>query len=309
MVVGLEPSQCCGDYPTAECVCLTFTSELYTISFILTAVGIAFIFFTVYVLRMPKTPLTNMIVGISIFDLVFTGPIFILNCISTLNDSLCTSFIFISQIGVHSSFAWAVCFTHACYDLITNEHNTRIRENMKFYILITLAVGILSAILSTIFELTDYYDNSCVHIVHFNSFDLSAFFGVHLQFTVAVILSLYYSIKSIRGLNKLFGGGNYCRWFVMLKYPIILILCWIPLQLGSLLNQAGVKIGNNDVALAFEIIVLSQGFLNALVYGISRRTISGLAELCKRCCTSKNKHKVAEQEPSMDDSLVAKYAN
>lgn len=305
--------KCCGSItPLENCVCLTFKSGLYTISFTLTALGIGFIFFTVYILRIPRTPLTTMILGISICDLVFTGSIFSLRYIHNLNQALCQGFLLASQIGVNASFTWAVCFTHACRDLIKNEHNTRIHKNMKYYVLITLIASLCSSILAIYQGFVYYYadGDTCVHIVNIGKFDLSAFIGVNVHFILAVILSIYFSVHSIKGLNRIFGGGDFYRWLVILKYPGALIICWVPLQLGLLLLQAGTTITNNNLAVLIEVIVLCQGFINAIVYGVSRRTLIGFKDLCRRWCMKGERSSTSSKHAaniSLGEELIGKY--
>lgn len=287
--MNLTPDECCGDLATNDnCICLDYKNPLYLISFILTTVGVAFILSTIFILRIPKTPLTHLILGISLCDFVFTGAIFLLNQISVqLNESLCGLFVLISQIGMISSFAWAVCFTHACQALITAENPTNANVNTVSYFGISLGVGIVSSITAIIFGFAKYYpdgDNgTCVHLIGRQQLDLSAFLGTNIQFVGCVGLSIYFSIRSIRGLNQVFGGTNFHRWIVILKYPVVLLICWIPLQMGHMLYQFGINssLFNNRGVSISEVICLSQGFVNAFVYGISNRTVTGYKELCR----------------------------
>ena len=258
----------------------------YEISMLLSIVGIVFILFSVLYLRLYMYPLAKMVAFISLADLLFTVPNIVLMYVPTITSSMCQVGLFISHYGMLNSFCWATCFAHGFYSIVSTKSEDSLSRRFKTYLILStlgpLPVDIVA--IQANFVRYGLRDNRgvCYQPTTAGQIDVAITLTNQFPFVIVLLACLYFSIASIRKINSIFGGFlKSWKALTILQYPAILCICWGPVIFSSLLVQLGtVRQINSNIMIFFEAMAKSQGFCNAIVYGLSKRVISSYKKKC-----------------------------
>lgn len=257
----------------------------FSLGVYLSMIGITFIFFTIYYLKLSKQPLTRMILWISIADTIFAVPVLLLSVLPGINEGRCITMILIAHYGVVCSFCWAACFSHALKVYIDELDEYALRNKFKLYLLLSMTLPIPATVGAAFTNFVQYDDvrGLCFHEMFIGEFDVSFMVFNDFFYMGATIACIYYSIASVISMMKLLKENRDWYVFKILLYPLLLVVFWVPKIVNDFCIQMGqISILSQDFAKLLEIFVQAQGFINAVVFGLSHAVISGYkSKFCK----------------------------
>ena len=281
--------------------------SIFNIGIFLSIVGVAFIIFSWWYLKLTQHALSRLVIWISIADAIFVTPVFLLLLIPGMDETRCVVSILIAHYGVVCSFCWATCFTHAVKASIEDQDESVIKKNFKYYFWISAIIPIPSVIGAAYTQFVSYdpIQRVCFHDLSIGKIDVSFMFFNDMFYFVAMLVSLYFSIVAMLRIRKLFGKEGW-DFLKIVLYPFLLMVVWFPKLINDCLIQlGGTTAFSKEAATFIEILVGAQGFTNAVVYGLSHVVITGYKEkCCKRkrsarslCFGSCIKPKPVEKDP------------
>lgn len=279
-----------GEIVAADAIRIIFAAEdrpTSGIGIILSIIGISFILFSWWYLKLTQHALSRMVIWITIADAIFVLPVFTVLLILGIDKVNCTISVLIAHYGVICSFCWAACFTHAVKASVQAQNESIINSNFKYYFWICAVVPIPAVIGAGLTNFVSYdpHGRVCYHDMPLGSIDWSWMLFDDLFFAAATLVSSYFSIVAVVKMTRNFGGNRW-QFLKILLYPLVLIVIWFPKILNDLLVQVRGSEGFSETAANIIIIInQAQGFTNAIIYGFSHVVINGYKE---KCC--KNRH-------------------
>lgn len=265
----------------------------YTVAFILSALGIFYIMFTLVVLKLYQNTLSRMIFFISFSDLLVNVTMVTLYSLtdSELSETKCKIFVGFGHYAVLTSFSWATCFTHAFYKIAKERSDTSISQNMIYYILISFLLPVPLGILAIKWHFVDYdiqQQPFCYHKLVYGRLDKSFFYTENLPFAIALLLSFYFCFSSIRILRSIEEFSYRWKYLYILQFPLILVICWLGQQFNVICVQLDIHLKyGKEISSFFQTLIYMQGFINAIAYGVSYRVVSGYKEFCRKRCQNR----------------------
>lgn len=265
----------------------------YTIAFVLSSLGTCYIMMTLFLLKLFSNPLSRMIFFISLCDLIINITMIRLYSIShsELNESRCRFYVGIAHYIVLSSFCWATCFTHAFYKVVQEHTDHVINSKMKIYFAISVLLPVPLAILADVWDFVEYSPQPgrlCYHKLVHGAIDKSFFYTENIPFAIALALSFYFCLRSVRLMHQMDETKDRLRFLYIMQFPIILLICWFGQQLNVIFAQLGLTLPlGKTIGVMFQTLIYLQGFINAIVYGVSYRVLAGYKELYKKHCRNR----------------------
>lgn len=252
-------------------------------------VGLIFNLITNYYVRTSTTILKKMIVSLCLMDLLF-------NVVTTLSifkmqyPILCGFLGFFVFYGYGGSIAWTCCFAHCLYSTI-GQKQSEVDSNEDQWTRYKYVGFISPLVISVAATAAQYYTvNSeyCWHNSNIGDIDWLDMF-LSIIPTILAVTYCFYCYASVIGKLRQMGMRIYVE---LLFYPLILIICFFPWNIYSIYAIVVKESPPYKLYLISNIMLSLQGFLNALVYGLSRTMIKGYK---KFCCKKKKK----QTEPSL----------
>ena len=204
----------------------------------------------------------------------------------------CKALFFVLLTGRNASFCWAVLFSHALLKIIETNDFVLVKSLMKYYIAFSTFVPIISSFTpwSTTLVIYDEDKQQCGRYEYINSFDYVYFIFSGLPMIICCMLSIYFYIRISCHLKTLFSTVKTQNLLAFMIYPAIMLICWLPSLIWTI--GAGITTVDDTFTGVARICRESQGFMNALVYGLSSRTREEIKALFE-----KNK---AQPDPTPD---------
>lgn len=265
----------------------------------LSVVGCIFNLITAWILRTYHFTLGKMVVALSLMDLI-SSIISLFAMVKSQSQFFCDVQGFFWFFGCGGSLVWTVCFAHALF--ISSKFNSiGLLENMfKYYLWISTGVALILGIFAAImnFFTIEQSVETCHHHTSPNKVDWS---GLILMIIPTILALLCCGIcygSAMRKLRAIRGR----RHLELILYPLLLIVCDFPAMALIIAIQI-----NDNWQVPFWILFVSnfllnsQGILNAIAYGLSRRIIEGYKnKFCPSEITPMEWEETFEEEDERD---------
>lgn len=267
---------------------LYFVMKILTIvACALSVVGAIFNVLTTIYLRASTEIMQKMVIYLSIADIINSATVLLQILIPTSGDLFCQSSTFVNHIGFGSSLVLTCCFAHILH-VSMNSPLTNPEIFLKRYQVGSLGFGLVLAVIAVITRVNETYYGYCSFHMGIDGFDWATWLALIIPLTVSVAYCGGIYIAVIRQLREL-GKRLYIE---LLLYPIILVICYFPLIVMSLIEFPSIWF----MLVAFTLSNC-QGLFNALTYGLSSKIINGYREKCCR----RQKQRRDTNESSSDD--------
>lgn len=219
-----------------------------------------------------KTHLGKMILLLNLADFIFAATKTVGSLVVPQTDLLCSILNSSAHFGVVSSVVWGVCFGHALL-MAAKSQTTSVSQYFQTYRVVAL---LLPLVLAVTMCFSDYVitdgKNHCVHRLPMGKFDTSYFIYAQVPLLSCCALSLaFYVLAFCRFKGLEIQGTSY----ILILYPAIMLLCWLPIMSASVTVLLGVNVSSKLVAF-FEAMGQLQGFLDAIAYG-------GVTRIARSC--------------------------
>lgn len=272
---------------TAEDLTTNDVQSIFIIDAIISVfslLGGIFNIFTAFYIGNIKNSLGKMVVCLSIADMI-SSLIVILLAIPTTSEVFCQMQAFWIYFGYAGSFFWTCCFAHALYTVIEKRQFEVVQSNLKIYIILSIVVASSIGTLSIItqFREINTHFNYCMHVGVEGKTTWPQLFVV----TIPSLISVLYCIICYAVLTKKLKQMGAHITLELLLYPLVLIVCTGPatfIEVYMLINP-GFTVSSGWIILNYSLYV-SQGIVNAGVYGFSRTVMNGYRQ---NCCQKRNK--------------------
>ena len=227
-------------------------------------------------LKRYRDSLGKLILMIAIMDLIFTISVIYQEFRVATSSTECYVFFFFQNTAFLGTAFSTCCFAHGLLTILRFRSFNSIDTIVWKYIMATLILssllGIISLFCTTLNlyqgeKCWDFPEEMNEHEMDFFSFDLPCF--------LAAVYCVVYFIKSMRELRKTGGGVHW----ELTAYPIILSACILPRSLLDFYLMFD-PVSPTWWFYTAQIMWSAQGFLNALVYGLTLRIVN----LCKKLC-------------------------
>lgn len=262
----------------------------------LALLGSSFNLFTAIYLGTIKNGLGKMVVFLSIADAI-SSIIAITLSFPTTSPGYCQFQTFWLYFGYSGSFVWTCCFAHALYRAVREEKFQVIDMNLKIYAILSITVASLIGFYSVAIEIREINMGFCLHVGARGDATWPQLFVVTIPSLISIVFCMISYALVTKNLKKLGAGVN----IELLLYPLILIICTGPATFIEiyLMFNPGTQISSGWIDFNYALYV-SQGFINALVYGLSRGILNGYRA---KCCLKKSStlEQSEVQTQSVDD--------
>ena len=250
---------------------------LMIITCMLSIIGCFFNLTTTLILKIAHNTLGKMVVVLCIMDLLYN-----VCCILTDyypgNSITCMIESSLMIGGFAGSIFWTCCFAHCLYVSAKGDTVIILEDYFTKYTILSIIAAIIFGTTSGLTNFIQYEETTgCVHQTKTNAFDLSFFLVLICPVTLAVLYCIFCYASTIRALRQL----REKLYLELLIYPLVLIICFFPYIGVGIYKQI-----NETVSIPSLVTLISkslfnlQGFLNAFVYGLSRRIIDGYKHQC-----------------------------
>ena len=268
----------------------------YTICVSSSFAGFFFCVVTILALRAYRSPPAQMVLLISVADLIYSLPY---SHVFTNLPDICKYIDFFREYALVSSFLWACCFAHSLKTLFMNCNVIALMENMRSYIAFAQITPLFWAIIPLIMK-NEVYDPKrgfCYHEVA-QGLDTSYFFSVTLPATLCFMYCMWCYIWIIRQIKEVLQQSQEDSSFLtLLLYPLIFVICWGPTIVTHVMYEMNAL---TNIAVFYWLLTFtkSQGFFNALIYGVSQNAIQRMRN---QCCRQRQNVTVSEELPQQLD--------
>lgn len=284
-----------------------FSSILNIIVTIISIVGCLSNMTITMFLKISKTGIGKMVIALSLMDLIFS----VCSLFITFKANsmiFCNVMSFILCFGWIGSLFWTCCFAHSLFmSMKFGEGDFVINHYFGAYVKTSTVLTIIASLLSAALG---YFSvnasGGCYHKFVKGEVDISGIFIFLLPLVASILFCGVCYIKVISKLKEV-KAKSYNE---LLLYPLILIVANVP----SIIFEIAVKIGGDMAVPPFcwviaAALLRSQGMLNGLAYGLSRRIMEGLKDKCCQKKSSKNKKTGLLRERDLDSSSDARMSH
>lgn len=245
--------------------------------------------------RIYKEPLGKMIIFLLLADFLF-GSSKVIAYFGYIfgqrkSPMICSILNILSHTNLMCSFFWATLFGHAFYVIIDSSRTEVVKKYMKTYFFVAILLPILHSI-GTEFTTYTVYDentNTCIHTVVIGEVDWQYIFFTDTPLFICCCLSLYWYTKTVRRLKGLIANESGKELLTLGLYPAILIVCWGPMLVTSLMLSFGHRLPQWVTSTAQALGQL-HGFFDAAVYGGSKKFARDLFKGLCRCWEKKKRN-------------------
>lgn len=227
--------------------------------------------------------LNIMILAINIADLIFSFTKTSTSIIKPMDEVHCKFLQSLSQGAIISSVLWGAFFGHALYAVSKFGNAEILSKYMKYYFIFGVFLPLGVALGLTFSEYVIYSpenDGVCIHRVRDDRMDYESIIFFIIPLTVGCVLSVVWYFMAARRIKSLFLEGDKGNLAMLIIYPGITLLCWVPMLIVNAHTLLGFVPSQSLVVTARALDQL-QGFFDAIVYGGS---IAVIRNTCKRAC-------------------------
>lgn len=237
----------------------------------------------ILVSKFHKESLGIMLLSVNIADFLFCFPKAMTYLIRPWDDAFCRLVQFVSHAGLISSVIWGFLFAHAMLKVITKQKFEVIRELLKPYILLSVILPVILSAQCLFSDYIIYHDdtNTCIHKVQAGVFDYKSLLFTGIPIVTCCVLSLIWYSFAAKMLKNFMNNSNAIYTWTLVIYPAILLICWMPSLMMNSLITFGMK-PNAFLLEVFQALDQTQGFWNAVVYGISKGSVR--RAISRFCC-------------------------
>ena len=250
-----------------------------TIVSILSVLGCIFNIVTTIIFKISKTGLGKMVIALSIMDLIFSSSFLFLELIVE-NELICQVGSFLWVFGFVGSLSWSCCFAHCLYRTVKSGDSQTQSEFIGWYRTVSIIFSSIIAITAVCmkFWVLEVEAQRCVFATAASHFDLPCL----IIFLIPALLSSIFCCVGYMGVVKELYRDRSELYLELLIYPLILIICDIPTEFHCLYIKITGERPADASTYICQILLRSQGFLNALAFGLSKRIVQQYRELCRR---------------------------
>ena len=247
----------------------------------LAVLGCIFNTFTTFFFKISKTALGKMVIALSIMDFIFSSSYMFLT-VRIENEFICQLGSFLWVFGFVGSLSWSCCFAHCLYHSVKYADNQAPNAFLWRYRIASIILGLAGAItaVSMEFWILEVEVQRCVHPTIASQFDWS---GLVVFFVPVLLSCLFTCVTYMRVISKIYQYRTEL-FLELIFYPLILLICDLPTAASGFYFAATREMPsrNSGFERYCSIMLRSQGFLNALAYGLSKRILQSYKELCRR---------------------------
>lgn len=192
-----------------------------------------------------------------------------------------------------STFHWTSFFGHALITTIkTQNMDAIVRYKLRYFLFGTI-VPLFYSLVNFFQKWIDVSNNICVYRIPRQGHEGILFVLSTIPFYIMFGLCLWWYIRAIIRMRKELDKEYRSQAFVLLLFPGILIVCWLPdLVLNMLIYLQFVP--STTAFTVMKLLDYSQGFLDSMVYGISRNVFKYARKQLRKCRKRFNKNSEEE---------------
>lgn len=265
--------------------------------------GCIFNLISIFVMKKSREPLIRIAIVICILDLTYAA-FSLTEFVKNPSAFFCEITEALQYFGYLGSIIATCCFAHALLVVFRGGNAERLALMNQRYALTLLSSTIL---LTITFILTqsidgDFNKEYCWQTAS----NALADYWLYLPPAMAILFCGTCYVLVIRRLKEA-GGGFHLE---LTLYPLILVICYFPWVFLDIISHImGVDSYPEWLVAIADLLWNSQGFLNAITYGLSRRMFRECKQLCLKRRSLKKEvsmHEVrqseVEGEPATDVS-------
>ena len=221
-----------------------------------------------------KDTFGKMVIGISASGFLFSFPKWIGSVFPPTIQASCKILQVIAQFGLVSEVMWGAAFGHAFLTISQTYTLETISNKIKYYFFFSVLIPFGLAFGSIFTDLVEISETSgeCVNRIKLGQFDYLFLIFMTLPITGSILLSCFFYFKAARNIRNFVIDSNPSYLFVLVIYPAISIICWLPITTVNVLNYFGVTV-SPTVATSCQAIDQSQGLIDSIVYGLSKSAL------------------------------------
>lgn len=242
-----------------------------------------------------RTYFGKMVIALAIFD-IFRHLFWAISILPATTSFFCQAGVWINYFGYASALSFTCSFAHSLYWSISQQSVAELERLFRKYVYTAILAGVIVGSIAVIVEYRKFNPD------HQLCLSSSPAEGLYWKDIVVLIIpgaisillcSLYYT-QTMRLLRSLEGGHH----LELLVYPLILIIGLMP----TLIRKLGedMQLWSQTwfpYRLMSYILMGSQGFLNALAYGMSRGVVDSIKE---KCCPQKKQEVLIKSAPETE---------
>ena len=234
-------------------------------------------------LKAYSVPVGKLIFALNLMNLCYCSTKLSVHLLPPQTEISCRLFEVAACFGAVSSMILGACFGHSLYMLTryrSLEASAKYVTHYPFIGIIGSATLAICTYLTPLVQMSVAADGSlhCVHRIYVGKPDYTFIIFVDMPVVIAIVLSVIWYSFSVARLRNLFDTSYKYIW-VLLIYPAMLVICWLPLLIEALLASYGITI-SSGLATVLKAFDKLQGFINAIVYW--RGSKKTLGEICRQ---------------------------
>lgn len=239
-----------------------------------------------------KTSLGRMVANIILFDVVAYLAMILGSCDFFKYDFLCKVSETLVTGSLFSSSLWAAFIGHALLCAMEQSNSDVLKTLLPKYTFYANIMPFVFMMPSLGINYVEYMEdqNICTHKMIPGKFDYTYFIFGYTPIIVPCGLSIFWYVKVLIKMRTYYNMEQRVKAYKMLLYPTMLIICWMPILTINMLTAFNIKVDQRIIDM-FENFGHLQGFLDALVYGASKKMIDqvkGRIRSCKRRILDEN---------------------
>lgn len=235
---------------------------------------------TTIVLKNYLISVGKLIIALSMMDAIACIGSF-LDPIRANSQMYCNFISYLSIFGYIGSLFWTATFAFSLYSTVHLNTSGIASNNFKKYVLSSILLSLSYACVPVVINYykLDKRTGYCVHAIDKDDeVDWKLQIVITFPSAICILFCLFCNLSVLRKLRE-FGTRMY---FELLIIPCILIVCNAPSTIIELTTDPLKKNLPFYLILIQNILFNSQGFLNSIAYGLSRKNISGWKEKCRK---------------------------
>ena len=239
--------------------------------------------------KMLQEPFGKMVFIVNFMDFVFACCKLSVFFYSPPNTDYCKILQALSQTSLLSSIIWSMFFSHVFFLVVKYQRKDVCMASFKCYTGISIVFGGGLGISTAFTDFVNYSPDqgTCVHQIWPGKIDITFIVFAVLPIGLCCITGIIFYVLAALVLKKYDAVLQTNRLFLLLIYPAIIFVCWVPPLTINVLESFGIS-QSQDLGVKVRHLAMLQGFFNALAYG----TKMGIIPKCKERCSKKGKKEI-----------------
>ena len=238
-----------------------------------------------------KRPFGKMFTWVLISDVIFFLPKVLSGFKYPKSNFFCSVMGGLTEFGGDASFFWATAFAHALYFVTSQQSIESLQGMYKWYFGFSIGTSAIFTFFGIYLEAVECSEDSlaCIHKAEIGKTDWTYIIINDIPFMGSLLLSVMWFFLAAKKINAILRGLPKRETFSLLLYPMVMLICWLPISIASLLLSYHINVG--DTALhGLEALANSQGFWDAVVYGGWGQIFQSFRT---KCCVQRNRESTA----------------